>query len=51
MPNVPLPPLVSRFPFITFVDQASCDGTSHGRVYVQEKHGYAGPADIPWPAR
>lgn len=42
-------PLVSRFPFITFVDQAGCDLPSHGRVYVQEKHGYAGPAEIPWP--
>ncbi len=44
-------PLVSRFPFITFVDQPGCDEPSHGRVFVQEKHGYAGPADIPWPAR
>jgi len=43
-------PLVSRFPFITFVDQAGCDTSSHGRVYVQEKHGYAGPAEIPWPS-
>ncbi|MDP1779113.1 MAG: hypothetical protein Q8K73_02450 [Anaerolineales bacterium] len=43
-------PLASGFPFITFVDQAGCDIPSHGRVYVQEKHGYAGPADIPWPA-
>lgn len=43
-------PLASDFPFITFVDQAGCDLPSHGRVYVQEKHGYAGPADIPWPA-
>lgn len=42
-------PLVSRYPFITFVDQAGCDTPSHGRVYVQEKHGYAGPAEIPWP--
>jgi hypothetical protein len=42
-------PLASRFPFITFVDQAGCKTPSHGRVYVQEKHGYAGPAEIPWP--
>lgn len=41
--------LGSRVPFISFVDQAGCDAPSHGRVYVQEKHGYAGPADIPWP--
>jgi uncharacterized protein YraI len=44
-------PLGSRVPFITFVDQAGCDIPSHGRVFVQEKHGYAGPAEIPWPAR
>ncbi|MDP1715557.1 MAG: hypothetical protein Q8L41_12505 [Anaerolineales bacterium] len=43
-------PLVSRFPLITFVDQAGCNLPSHGRVFVQEKHGYAGPAEIPWPA-
>jgi uncharacterized protein YraI len=42
--------LGSRVPFIAFVDQAGCDTLSHGRVYVQEKHGYAGPAEIPWPA-
>lgn len=43
--------LGSRVPFISFVDEDSCDTPSHGRVYVQEKHGYAGPAEIPWPAR
>jgi len=42
--------LGSRVPLITFVDQAGCDGPSHGRVYIQEKHGYGGPAEIPWPA-
>jgi hypothetical protein len=42
-------PLATRFPFITFVDEPGCDEPSHGRVFVQEKHGYAGPAEIPWP--
>ena len=42
-------PLATRFPFITFVDEPGCNEPSHGRVFVQEKHGYAGPADIPWP--
>ncbi len=41
--------LGSRVPFITFEDQAGCAEPSHGRVYIQEKHGYGGPADIPWP--
>ena len=40
--------LGSRVPFITFEDQAGCAEPSHGRVYIQEKHGYGGPADIPW---
>lgn len=42
-------PLATRFPFITFVDEPGCAEASHGRVFVQEKHGYAGPAEIPWP--
>jgi hypothetical protein len=43
--------LGSRIPLISFVDEADCNSPSHGRVYVQEKHGYAGPAEIPWPQR
>ena len=42
-------PLATRFAFITFVDEPGCTELSHGRVWVQEKHGYAGPAEIPWP--
>ncbi|MBI2331703.1 MAG: hypothetical protein HYU84_06015 [Chloroflexi bacterium] len=41
--------LGSRVPFITFTDEPGCPEPSHGRVYIQEKHGYAGPAEIPWP--
>ncbi len=41
--------LGSRVPFISFEDQAGCSEPSRGRVYIQEKHGYAGPAEIPWP--
>lgn len=44
-------PLVSNYPLITFVDEAGCTSASHGRVYVQDKHGYAGPAEIPWPEK
>lgn len=43
-------PLATRFTFITFTDEPGCSQTSHGRVFVQEKHGYAGPAEIPWPS-
>lgn len=44
-------PLASNYPVVTFVDEAECSAPSHGRVYFQEKHGYAGPAEILWPAR
>lgn len=31
-------------------DEGGCAQPSHGRVYFSEKHGYAGPSEIPWPA-
>jgi hypothetical protein len=34
---------------VTFVDEPGCSEPSHGRVYFQEKHGYAGPSEVPWP--
>jgi hypothetical protein len=43
-------PLATNDTSISFVDQPGCSHASHGRVYVQEKHGFAGPAEIPWPA-
>jgi hypothetical protein len=42
-------PLASNYPEATFVDEPGCDVPSHGRVFFQEKHGFAGPAEIPWP--
>jgi hypothetical protein len=42
-------PLATKFPFIKFIDETGCVVPSHGQVWVQEKHGYAGPAEIPWP--
>jgi len=30
-------------------DEAGCSVPSHGLVYLQEKHGYGGPVEIPWP--
>ena len=35
---------------VTVTDEPGCAQTSHGRVYFSEKHGYAGPSEIPWPA-
>lgn len=34
---------------VTVTDEAGCAQPSHGRVYFSEKHGYAGPSEIPWP--
>ncbi|RPJ24550.1 MAG: hypothetical protein EHM33_17445 [Chloroflexi bacterium] len=42
-------PLATRFAYISFMDEPGCSEPSYGRVWVQEKHGYAGPAEIPWP--
>lgn len=42
-------PLAANYETISFIDEAGCAQPSHGRVFVQEKHGYAGPAEIPWP--
>ena len=30
-------------------DEQGCETPSHGSVWVQEKHGFAGPVEIPWP--
>ena len=43
--------LGTNSPFITVPnDEAGCSVSSHGFVYVQEKHGYGGPLEIPWPS-
>lgn len=42
--------LGTNFPFITVEnDETGCYTPSHGMVYVQEKHGYGGPVEVPWP--
>lgn len=42
--------LGTNLPYITVQnDQAGCSDPSHGKVFVQEKHGYGGPVEIPWP--
>ena len=42
--------LGTNFPFITVLnDEAGCSTPSHGSVWLQEKHGFAGPVEIPWP--
>jgi uncharacterized protein YraI len=42
--------LGTNLPYITVQnDEPGCSTPSHGKVYVQEKHGYGGPVEIPWP--
>jgi uncharacterized protein YraI len=42
--------LGTNFPAIIIAnDEAGCSTPSHGRVFVQEKHGYGGPVEVPWP--
>jgi len=41
-------PLATNDTSITFTDEPGCSQPSHGRIFVQEKHGFAGPAEIPW---
>ena len=49
--NIIFETLGTNFPFITVEnDEAGCAIPSHGRVFVQEKHGYGGPVEIPWPS-
>ncbi len=44
-------PLATNDLSVTFVDQPGCSIPSHGRIFVQEKHGFAGPTEIPWPSQ
>jgi hypothetical protein len=42
--------LGTNVPFLVVEnDEAGCSEPSHGYIYVQEKHGYGGPIEIPWP--
>lgn len=44
-------PLATNDLSVSFVDESGCNQPSHGRIWVQEKHGFAGPTDIPWPTQ
>ena len=43
-------PLATNDLSVTFVDETGCAQPSHGRIFVQEKHGFSGPTEILWPA-
>lgn len=42
-------PLATNDLSVTFTDEPGCSRPSHGRVYFQEKHGFAGPSEVTWP--
>ena len=44
-------PLATNELSISFMDEPGCIEPSRGRIFVQEKHGFAGPTDIPWPPK
>jgi hypothetical protein len=44
--------LGTNLPYITIPnDEAGCSQPTHARVWLQEKHGFAGPVEVPWPAQ
>ncbi len=42
-------PLATNDLSMGIVDEPGCSEPSHGRIFVQEKHGFSGPTEIPWP--
>jgi len=42
-------PIAAYQTVVTVIDEPGCAQPSHGRVFLAEKHGYAGPTEIPWP--
>jgi uncharacterized protein YraI len=44
--------LGTNLPYLTIPDdETGCSQPSHASVWLQEKHGFAGPVEVPWPAR
>jgi hypothetical protein len=43
-------PLATNYTFLTVVDEPGCAMPSHARLFVQEKHGFSGPTEVPWRA-
>jgi hypothetical protein len=42
-------PIGTDIEMASVTDEPGCAEQSHGRVFLAEKHGYAGPTEIPWP--
>ena len=44
--------LGTNLPYIIIPnDDVGCSDASHATVWLQEKHGFAGPVEVPWPAQ
>ena len=42
-------PIGTEIEVASVTDEPGCSELSHGRIFLAEKHGYAGPSEIPWP--
>ena len=47
--QVTFKPIGTSYTQVTVIDEAGCNTPSHGRIYFQDKHGFTGPSEIPWP--
>jgi len=47
--NMLFEPLATNDTMLTISDEPGCGSPSHARLFVQEKHGFSGPTDVPWP--
>jgi len=44
--------LGTNLPYLIIpMDEAGCSQPSHANVWLQEKHGFAGPVEVAWPAQ
>lgn len=47
--QVTFKPIGTNYSEVTVLDETDCSSPSHGRIYFQDKHGFTGPSEIPWP--
>jgi hypothetical protein len=46
--NLIFEPLATNDTSLTVIDEPRCAARSHARLFVQEKHGFSGPTNVPW---
>jgi hypothetical protein len=47
--NLVFEPLATNETSLSMEDEKGCALPSHARLFIQEKHGFSGPTDVPWP--